>query len=93
MLKGYLLYNPEIGKTLYSRNVTFNENAMLSSGKDTVVSSTSTDDEESAREKVEFEIEAPEEDIPNSSTQPPDDQTIMSNDAIEYVSPQQQHRL
>ena len=41
-VKGYHLYNPESGKTLHSRNVTFNENVMLSSGKN-VVSSPGTD--------------------------------------------------
>ena len=50
--------------------MTFNENAMLSSAKDTVISSIDTGGQEEAREKVEFEIKTPahEEDVPNSSS-------------------------
>jgi len=50
--------------------VTFNENAILSSVKDTVISSIDTGDQEDAREKVEFEIKtlAHEENVPNSSS-------------------------
>jgi len=43
-VKGYHLYDPESHKVIHSRNVTFNENAMLSSIKDTVISSIDTSD-------------------------------------------------
>ena len=60
--------------------MTFNENAMLSSVKDTVISSIDIGDQEDAREKVEFEIKTPahEEDVPNSSSTQ-DGQVHMSN--------------
>ena len=41
---------------MHSRDVTFHENVMLTSGKDIVASPTSTGDIKSTREKVEFEI-------------------------------------
>jgi len=55
-VKGYRLYDPESHKVIHSRNVIFNENAMLSSVKDIVICSIDTGDQEDAREKVEFEI-------------------------------------
>jgi len=47
-VKGYHLYGPESHKVIHSRNVTFNENAMLSSVKDIVISSIDTNDQEDA---------------------------------------------
>ena len=69
-VKGYRLYDPESHKVIHSQNVTFNENVMLSSVKDNVISSIDTCDQENAREKVEFEIKTPvhEENVPNSSS-------------------------
>ena len=55
-VKGYHLYDPESHKVIHIQNVTFNENVMLSSVKDSVISSIDTGDQEYAQEKVEFEI-------------------------------------
>jgi len=57
--KHYRLYDPKSHKVIQSRNVTFNENAMLSYVKDIVISSIDIGDQEDAREKVEFEIKTP----------------------------------
>ena len=90
-VKGYHLYDPESHKVIHSRNVTFNENAMLSSVKDIFISSIDTGDQEDAREKVEFEIKtlAHEEDVPNSSSTQGDQVTVIDG-TNEHLSPREQ---
>jgi len=90
-VKGYRLYDPESHKIIHSRNVTFNENAMLSSVKDTVISLIDTGDQEDAQEKVEFEIKTPahEENVPNSSSTQ-DDQVTAIDGTNEHLSPHEQ---
>ena len=90
-VKDYRLYDPESHKVIHNRNVTFNENDMLSSVKDTVISSIDTGDQEDAREKVEFEIKTPahEEDVPNSSNTQ-DDQVTVIDCTNEHLSPHEQ---
>jgi len=44
-------------KVIQSRDVTFNENAILASGKEFVISSIGIDDQEDASRKVETEVE------------------------------------
>jgi len=56
--KGYRMWCPDSTKVIQSRDVTFNENVMLSSGKEYVVSSTSIGgDQEDASRRVEIEVE------------------------------------
>ena len=55
--KGYRMWCPYSKKVIQSRDVTFNENAMLSSGNEFVVCSTGTGDQEDASRKVEIEVE------------------------------------
>jgi len=90
-VKGYRLYDPESHKVIHSWNVTFNENAMLSSVKDTVISSIDTCDQEDAREKVEFEIKttAHEENVPNSSSTQ-DYQVTAIDGTNEHLIPHEQ---
>ena len=54
--KGYRMWCPDSKKVIQSRDVTFNENAMLSFGKESVVSSTGTCDQEDVSGKVEIGI-------------------------------------
>ena len=56
--KGYRMWCPESKKVIQSRDVTFNETAMLSSGKDSVVSSTGTGDQEDTSMEIEVETVA-----------------------------------
>jgi len=56
--KGYQIWCPDSKKVILSRDVTFNENAMLSSEKESVVSSTGTDDREDASRTMEIDVEA-----------------------------------
>ena len=51
------MWCPDSKKVIQSRDVTFNENAMLSSGKEYVVSSTGISDQEDASRKVEIDVE------------------------------------
>jgi len=55
--KGYRMWCPDSKKLIQSRDVTFNENAMLSSGKKYVVYSIGKCDQEDASRKVEIEVE------------------------------------
>ena len=89
-VKGYRLYDLESHKVIHSRNVTYNENVMLSSVKGTVISSIDTGDQEDAREKVEFEkTPAHEENVPNSSSTQ-DDQVTVIDGTNEHLSPHEQ---
>ena len=54
--KGYQIWCPDSKKVILSRDVTFNENAMLSSEKESVVSIAGTCDQEDANRKVEIEV-------------------------------------
>jgi len=49
--KGYQMWCPDSKKVIQSRDVTFNENAMLSFGKEFIVSSTSIGDKEDSSMK------------------------------------------
>ena len=63
--------DPKSQKLILSRDATFNEDALLSSGKQSFVSSsTSTGNLQSTSEKVEFVLKhvAPNVDVPSSST-------------------------
>ena len=84
-VKGHRFYDPDSYKTFHSHNVTFNENVMLSSRKDVVVSSNYD------QEKVEFEVEVPirKEDVPKSSTTQEDQITIV-DDITRHMSQQRQ---
>ena len=55
--KGYRMCYPDYEKVIQSTDVTFNEKAMSSSGKESVTSSASADDQEDASRKVEIEVE------------------------------------
>lgn len=67
--KGYRLWCLESQKLILSRDVTFNEDALLSSGKQPFVSSsTSTRNLQGTSEKVELKPAAPDVDVPSSST-------------------------
>jgi len=55
--KGYRMWCLDSKKVIQSRDVTFNENTMLSSGKESVVSFTGIGDQEDASRKVEIEVE------------------------------------
>ena len=59
-MKGYRLWYPDLKKVIISRDVTFNENALLHSRKEATSSSFSHtgDDLESTIEKMEFEFQA-----------------------------------
>jgi len=68
--KGYRMWCPDSKKVIQSRDVTFHENAMLSLGKKSVVSSTGSGNQEDANRKVEIQVEigtAQGEAIDNSS--------------------------
>ena len=51
------MWCPDSTKLIQARDVTFNENAMLSSGKKSIVSSTGTCHQKDANRKVEIEDE------------------------------------
>ena len=53
--KGYRMWCPESKKVIQSRDVTFNETAMLSSRKDSVASSTGAGDQEDTSIEIEEE--------------------------------------
>jgi len=53
--KRHQLWCPDSKKVIQSRDVTFNESAILSSGKESVVSSVGIGDQEDASRKVEIE--------------------------------------
>jgi len=55
--KGYRMWCPEPKKVIQSRDVTFNETTILSSGTDSVVSSTSVGDQEDTGNSMEIEVE------------------------------------
>jgi len=54
--KGYRMWCPDSKKVIQSKDIIINENAMLSSGKKFVVSSTNTSDQEDISRKVEIEV-------------------------------------
>ena len=55
--KRYQMWCLSSKKVIQSRDITFNENAMLSSRKESVISSTGTNDQEDVSRKVEIEVE------------------------------------
>jgi len=57
--KGYRMWCPESKKVMQSGDVTFNETAILSSGTDSVVSSTGAGDLEDTSNSMEIEVETP----------------------------------
>ena len=68
--KRYRMWCSNSKKVIQSRDITFNKNAMLSSRKESVVSSAGTGDQEDANRKVEIQVEigtAQGEAIDNSS--------------------------
>ena len=54
--KGYRIWCPDFNDVIQSRDVTFNENAMLSPRKESVVSPTDIGDQKDASGKVEIEV-------------------------------------
>ena len=94
--KGYRLWCPKSRKLILSRNVTFNEDALLSSGKHSFVSSsTSTGNLQSTSEKVELEMKSatPDVDVPSSSTYESsiDDHVDDRDDTTVPIQPQQEN--
>jgi len=55
--KGCRMWCPNSKKVIQRRDITFNENAILSSAKEFVVSSAGTCDQEDASRKVKIEVE------------------------------------
>ena len=51
------MWCPDSKKVIQSKDVTFNENAMLSSGKESVVSSTGIGDREDASKTMKIDAE------------------------------------
>lgn len=90
-VKGYRLWcpDPNSKRIIISRDVTFNENAFLSSGRESVVSSTDAGNQVDASKKVDFEIQS---DIPKpAQTSSADTQSScvpVSTDV--FTDPQQQ---
>ena len=54
--KGYRMWCPESKKVIQSRDVTFNEMVMLSTGKDYIVPSTGAGDQEDTSNSMEIEM-------------------------------------
>ena len=55
--KGYRKQCPDYKKVIQSRDVTFNKNAMLFSGKESIVSSAGIGDQQNASKKLKIEVE------------------------------------
>jgi len=53
--KGYRMWCPKSKKVIQSRDVTFNETVVLSSGEDSVVPSTGTGDQQDISMEIEVE--------------------------------------
>ena len=89
-MKGYRLWCPDLKKVIISRDVTFNENALLHSGKEAASSSSSHagDDLESTTEKTEFEFQAPntgQKNVsPSTSISPSQLPTMLDPDDVDY---------
>lgn len=76
------MWCPKSKKVIQSRDVTFNETAILSSGKDSVVSSTGTCDQEDTSMKIEMEtvaVQGGTANHPNRETQGTEPDIINSD--------------
>ena len=87
--KGYRMWCPESKNVIQSRDVTFNETAMLSPGDESVVSSTGASDQEDISVEVEMETVTAQGGAANQSnreTQVTKLGTINSNQPQEEVA-------
>jgi len=76
------MWCPKSKKVIQSRDVTFNETAMLSSGEDSVVSSTSAGDQQDTSMEIEVEtvaVQGGDASQPSRETQVTEPGTISSN--------------
>ena len=101
------MWCPDSKKVIQSRDVTFNESAILSSGKESVVSSASIGDQEDVSRKVEIEEDidtAPQDGVanhpsrevqaakPNSSTTSPNQSQVGNDYSIAHDRPRREIR-
>ncbi|KAG6502742.1 hypothetical protein ZIOFF_035029 [Zingiber officinale] len=90
-VKGYRLWcpDPNSKRIIISRDVTFNENAFLSSGRESVVSSTDAGNQVDESKKVDFEIQS---DIPKpAQTSSTDTQSSCVPVSTDVITDPQQH--